>query len=94
MSSTHQSTHYKHATGNGSRSHHGAHGIAGFVTEQPVTSLALAAAAGFTLGGGARRSGGLTILALLLQVAMREGNGESSLLGKLLGLTLGEQENA
>jgi hypothetical protein len=89
MSSTHHSTHNGRARGNGSESHSGSRSFGELVAEQPVTSLAIAAAAGFVLGGGARRSGGLTILALLIQVAMREGLGESASLGDLLGAALG-----
>ena len=62
--------------------------------EQPVTSLAVAAAAGFILGGGAKGTGGLTILGLLVQVAMREGLGETGLLGDLLGATMGVEDDA
>jgi len=58
------------------------------VREQPVACLAIAAAAGFVLGGGARRSGGLTILALMGQIAMREA------LGDLVTATLGNGHDA
>ena len=54
-----------------------------------MTAVAVAAAAGFILGGGARSTGGLTILALLIQVAMREGSSESASIGDLLGAALG-----
>jgi len=87
MSATHQSNHNGHAKGNRAASKAGS--LAELIAEQPVTSLAVAAATGFILGGGARRTGGLTILALLLQVAMREGSNESASLGDLLGAALG-----
>jgi hypothetical protein len=89
MASLHNSTSNGHAKAEGSSSKPGT--LTEFIVQQPVTSLAIAAAAGFVLGGGARRSGGLTILALLLQVAMREGLGESSSLADLLGAALGEE---
>ena len=47
------------------------------VQEEPVVWLAIAAAAGFVLGGGARQAGGLTILTLLGQIVVRETLGES-----------------
>jgi len=92
MSATHPSSHNGHARTNGSAEHE-AGSITALICEQPVTSIAIAAAAGFLFGGGARRSGGLTILALLVQVAMREGRGESSALGDLVGAALGEEED-
>jgi hypothetical protein len=87
MSSTHQSNHNGHAEGNRAAAKSGT--FSEMIADQPVTSLAVAAAAGFIIGGGARRSGGWTILALLIQIAMREGSGESSSLGDLLGAALG-----
>ena len=53
------------------------------IQEQPVTSLAIAVAAGFILGGGVRSSNGIALLALIGQVAMRDavGNIVSDALG-------------
>jgi hypothetical protein len=45
------------------------------VQEQPVVCLAIAAAAGFVLGGGMRRTNGLALLALIGQMAMRDALG-------------------
>jgi hypothetical protein len=45
------------------------------VQEQPITSLAVAIAAGFILGGGVRRTHGLALLMLLGQMAMRDAVG-------------------
>jgi hypothetical protein len=55
------------------------------VQEEPIACLAIAAAAGFLLGGGARRAGGLTILTMLGQIVVREALGESASLGDLIG---------
>jgi hypothetical protein len=87
MSSTHQSNHNGHAKENRAPSKAGT--FTELIAEQPVTAVAVAAAAGFILGGGARRMGGLTILALLIQVAMREGSSESASISDLLGAALG-----
>jgi hypothetical protein len=46
------------------------------IKEQPLACLAIAAAAGFVLGGGIRRAGGFTILTLLGQIIMRDAIGE------------------
>jgi len=54
------------------------------VKEEPIACLAVAAAAGFLLGGGAKHSGGFTILTMLGQIIVREALGES--LGDLMGL--------
>jgi len=53
------------------------------IQEQPITSVAIAVAAGFILGGGVRRSNGLALLMLLGQMAMRDalGNIVSEALG-------------
>lgn len=48
------------------------------VKEDPIACLAIAAAAGFVLGGGARRAGGLTILTMLGQIVVREAFGDSA----------------
>ena len=45
------------------------------IQEQPVVCLAIAAAAGFVLGGGMRRTNGLALLALIGQMAMRDALG-------------------
>jgi hypothetical protein len=49
------------------------------IEEEPIACLAIAAAAGFILGGGMKRSGGLTILTMLGQIVLREAYGDSSL---------------
>jgi hypothetical protein len=85
--SSHQSNHNGHAKEDRVASKAGT--FTELIAEQPVTSIAMAAAAGFILGGGARRTGGLTILALLIQVAMREGSSEAASIGDLLGAALG-----
>lgn len=87
MSSTQHSISNGHRNGSDSASKPAS--FSELIAQQPVTSIAVAAAAGFILGGGARRAGGLTILALLIQVAMREGSSESASLGDLLGAALG-----
>ncbi|HLI80653.1 MAG TPA: hypothetical protein VKV03_11765 [Candidatus Binataceae bacterium] len=53
------------------------------VQEQPVVSLAIAAATGFVLGGGMRARNGVALLALIGQIAMRDalGNIVSGALG-------------
>lgn len=55
------------------------------VKEEPVACLAIAAAAGFVLGGGARRAVGLTILTMLGQIVVREVFGESASLSDFMG---------
>jgi hypothetical protein len=55
------------------------------IQEEPIAFLAIAAAAGFLLGGGARRAGGLTILTMLGQVVVREALGEAGSLGDIFG---------
>jgi hypothetical protein len=92
MSSAHESNGNGQAKRRSSQSE--PRGIIEMVAERPIASLAIAAAAGFVVGGGARRTGGLTILALLLQVAMRESTGESSSLGDLIGAALGVGNDA
>jgi hypothetical protein len=54
------------------------------VQEDPVACLAIAAGLGFLLGGGARRTGGLTILTFLGQIVVREALGESVSLGDFI----------
>jgi hypothetical protein len=51
------------------------------VKEQPIAFLAIAAAAGFVLGGGARRAQSLLILTMLGQIVVRELFGDSASLG-------------
>jgi len=92
MSSTLESTHNGQAKRNNSQT--AVRGIAEVIAERPIASLAIAAAAGFVIGGGARRAGGLTILALLAQIAMREGKGESGSLGDLIDAALGDGHDA
>ena len=55
------------------------------IQDQPIAFLALAAAAGFIIGGGARRTGGFTILTLLGQMVVREALGDSGSLADLFG---------
>jgi hypothetical protein len=70
--------------GGGSRSHAKNRTLTEVVQEEPIACLAIAVAAGFLLGGGARRAGGLTILTMLGQIVVRETLGESaSSLGEL-----------
>lgn len=80
------------STGNGhsassrdARSRHTDKTWTGIVKDEPIAFLAIAAAAGFMLGGGARRAGGLTILTMLGQIVVREALGESASLGGLIG---------
>jgi hypothetical protein len=47
--------------------------------------MAIAAAVGFMLGGGARRSGGLAILTMLGQIVVREAFGDLASLGDFIG---------
>ncbi len=54
------------------------------VQEDPIACLAIAAGVGFLLGGGARRTGGLTILTFLGQIVVREALGESVSLGDFI----------
>jgi hypothetical protein len=53
------------------------------VKEQPILCLAMAAAAGFVIGGGVRRSRALTILTLLGEIAVRKALGD--LVTEILG---------
>ena len=62
--------------GHGSSSRHADRTLTQAVQDQPIVSLTIAAVAGFVLGGGPRSAGGLSILALLGQLAMREACGE------------------
>jgi len=55
------------------------------VKDEPIAFIAIAAAAGFMLGGGARRSGGLAILTMLGQIAVREALGGSTSLDDFIG---------
>jgi hypothetical protein len=70
------------STGNGqstqqgdSRSRHQDNTLTELVQEQPVVSLAIAAAIGFVLGGGMRTRNGVALLALIGQIAMRDALG-------------------
>lgn len=47
------------------------------VQAEPIACLAIAAAAGFLLGGGMRRKGGMTVLTMLGQIVVREVLGDS-----------------
>jgi hypothetical protein len=55
------------------------------IKEEPIACLAIAAAAGFVLGGGAKRQGGLTILTMLGQIIVREALGNGASLSDLIG---------
>jgi hypothetical protein len=95
MSSIHNSAHNgggKEKASSASKS--GKRTFADIIAEQPVTCVAVAAAAGFILGGGAKGTGGLTILGLLVQIAMREGAGETGSLGDVIGAALGDDNDA
>jgi hypothetical protein len=72
--------------GRNSRSRDEGRTLTDIVREEPIACVAVAAAAGFLLGGGAKRSGGLTILTMLGQIIVREALGESASLGDLMGL--------
>ncbi len=61
------------------RSSNGDRTLTDIVKEEPVACLAVAAAAGFLLGGGAKISGGLTILTMLGQIIVKEAIGDSAL---------------
>jgi len=81
------------ANGNGhsggtpkSRSSNGDRTLTDLVKEEPVVCLAVAAAAGFLLGGGAKLSGGLTILTMLGQIIVKEAIGDSALDGLMGGV--------
>jgi hypothetical protein len=49
---------------------------------EPIAFLAMAAAVGFLVGGGVRRSGSVKILALLGQIVVTELFGESARTGR------------
>ena len=55
-----------------------------FISEEPIACLAMAAAAGFVLGGGTRQQGGFAILTMLGQIIVKETLGQSAI-GELLG---------
>ena len=48
------------------------------VKEEPIACMAIAAEAGFMLGGGARRPGGLAILTMLGRIVVNEALGDST----------------
>lgn len=58
-----------------SQSRHADNTLTELVQEQPVLSLAIAAATGFVLGGGMRARNGVALLALIGQLAMRDALG-------------------
>jgi len=64
------------AHGDDSASHDADRTLTETIQEQPMVSLVIAGAAGFVLGGGMRRAGGMTVLALLGQIAVREVFGD------------------
>ena len=64
------------SNGLGSSSRRGDLSFTEMVKEQPVMWLAIAAAAGFVLGGGVRRSNGVALLMLIGQTAMRDALGQ------------------
>jgi len=76
-----------HSGGRGdarSRGHHKDRTLTEIIQEEPIACLAIAAAAGFLLGGGARQAGGLTILTMLGQIVVREAFGQSASLGDFI----------
>jgi|HubBroStandDraft_3_1064219.scaffolds.fasta_scaffold486379_2 hypothetical protein len=54
------------------------------IKEEPIACLAIAAAVGFLVGGGAKRQGGLTILTMLGQIVVREALGNGASLSDLI----------
>jgi hypothetical protein len=61
------------------------------IKAQPIVCLAIAGAAGFIVGGGARSPGGIAILAAIARVAAREALGDSSLLDDLMPEKMGKE---
>lgn len=59
-------------------------GVGEYVRDEPLTSLAIAAGAGFVLGGGVSRRIGMTMLATVGRIALR-GVATSLLLGMAAG---------
>lgn len=53
-------------------------GLTELVKAQPIVCLAIAGAAGFIFGGGARHPGGIAILAAIARIAAREAFGDSA----------------
>jgi hypothetical protein len=58
------------------------------IKDEPIACLAIAGAAGFLLGGGLRRVGGLTVLTMLGQLVVREAFANSAL-GDLVDEAIG-----
>ena len=69
-----KSTHNGHST-RSARSSHADQTLTEMVQAQPVVSIAIAAAAGFVLGGGMRARNGVALLAFIGQMAMRDAMG-------------------
>ena len=61
------------------------------IKAQPIVFLALAASAGFILGGGARYPGGIAILAAVARVAVREALGDSEALKDFMPEKMGKE---
>ncbi|HXN84671.1 MAG TPA: hypothetical protein VN867_01315 [Candidatus Binataceae bacterium] len=61
------------------------------IKAQPIVCLAIAGAAGFIVGGGARSPGGIAILAALARVAAREALGDSSALDDFMPEKMGKE---
>lgn len=61
------------------------------IKAQPIVCLAIAASAGFILGGGARSSGGIAILAAIARIAAREALGDSSTLSDFMPEEMGKE---
>ncbi len=59
-------------------------GVSEFVRDEPLTALAIAAAAGFVLGGGVNRRLGLTILTTVGRIALQSA-ATSLITGMLVG---------
>ncbi len=81
-----QSTSSAHPVGgSATRSRHKDRSLTEIVKEEPIACVAIAAAAGFMLGGGARRPGGLAILTLLGRLVIGEAFGNSASLDDFIG---------
>ena len=61
------------------------------IKAQPIVCLALAGAAGFIIGGGARSPGGVALLAAVARLAAREVLGDSSLLDDFMPEKMGKE---
>jgi len=62
--------------------------VSDFVRDEPLTALAIAAAAGFVLGGGVNRRVGRVILTIVGRIAL-----QSVATSLITGITVGTGEN-